>query len=352
MKLPLHLPGPPRPLVALLLLGAITSLVPLTLFLMHSTSYHREPRIHLWQDMDNQVKHRAQSASALFADGRAMRPAVPGAVGRGHLGNDDHLVRGFELIPTGGTTPVQMDQSGAGGAGESGAQGSGAGNASAGQGGVPNPEEPPAEPGVETRYFAGFPEGIEVDELFVRHGQQRYDAMCSLCHGLDGRGNGPVHQRSQQLMTSGRGLGTAWVQPANLVAVTDGQLTYGRDLYPEGELYNTIALGKGNMTGYAHAIDVEDRWAIVAYIRALQEAQEGKVLAEAARAAAAPEEEEAAPEIPAAIANPPSAGVDSGKGKDALPGVGADSSTDASAADDAEEDASAAQGPTQAIGSE
>ena len=323
MKLPLHLPSPPRPLIYVLLLGGITSLVPLTLFLMHSTSHHKEPRIHLWQDMDNQIRYNAQQSSALFADGRAMRPAVPGAVGRGHVGNDDHLVRGFELVEASVT------------------------------------EENPS--GTTTEYLEGFPEGITVDELFVKHGQERYEAMCSLCHGLDGRGNGPVHQRAQQLMTSGRGLGTVWVPPASLMKLEGEQLAYGPELYSEGHLYNTIANGKGSMAGYAHAMPVEDRWAVVAYIRALQNAQKDEILAEAAAASveraaaeAAGEEPDAAakPEIPEAILNPPEPTVVANEAEPALPGIGADSSTDASPSDDAEEDAEAPGGPTEAIGSD
>ncbi|BAM02907.1 c-type cytochrome [Phycisphaera mikurensis] len=316
MKLPLHLPSPPRPLVFVLLLGAVTSLVPLTLFLMHSTSYHKEPRIHLFQDMDNQVKHKAQGASALFADGRAMRPAVPGAVGRGQLGDDDHLNRGFELVEAAAT------------------------------------EENPS--GTTTHYLTGFPEEITVDELFVKHGQERYDAMCSLCHGLDGRGNGPVHQRAQQLMTSGRGLGTVWVPPASLMKLEGDKLAYGPELYSEGHLYNTIANGKGSMAGYAHAMPVEDRWAVVAYIRALQEAQRADVLAEAAEAEAAGEESDAAaePDIPEAILNPPEPTVVANEGDPAVPGLGADSSTDASPSDNAEEDASAPDGVGEGIGAE
>ena len=46
------------------------------------------PRIHLIQDMDNQPKFRAQHPNDLFADGRAMRPPVPGTVPRGELAED------------------------------------------------------------------------------------------------------------------------------------------------------------------------------------------------------------------------------------------------------------------------
>jgi mono/diheme cytochrome c family protein len=45
----------------------------------------------------------------------------------------------------------------------------------------------------------------------------------------------------------------------------------------EGEIYNTIANGKGNMLSYADKLSPEDRWAVVAYVRALQRAQTGTV---------------------------------------------------------------------------
>ncbi len=43
----------------------------------------------------------------------------------------------------------------------------------------------------------------------------------------------------------------------------------------EGDLYNTIANGKGNMLSYADKLTVPERWAVVAYVRALQRAQQG-----------------------------------------------------------------------------
>ena len=314
MKLPLHLPPPPRPLVAVLLLLFVGSLVPLTLFLMHTASFHEAPRIHLFQDMDNQVKFKAQSASALFADSRAMRPQVPGAVGRGQLRNDDHRNRGFELAEASNQE------------GQEGQEGQTA-----------------AESGVETRYLSGFPEGLEVDERFVRHGQDRYEAMCSLCHGLDGRGNGPVHQRAQQLMTSGRGLGTAWVPPASLLKVEEGRLSYGHELYPEGELFNTITNGKGAMTGYGHAIPVEDRWAIVAWIRALQDAQEDEILADAATTQReAGEAGEAGVEgIPNPVVNPDEPDQGSIRGRTLVPDPDGEPRRSPTPDDDAGDDAKA-----------
>ena len=45
----------------------------------------------------------------------------------------------------------------------------------------------------------------------------------------------------------------------------------------EGELFNTITHGKGNMLSYADKVETSDRWAIIAYLRALQRAQTGTV---------------------------------------------------------------------------
>jgi mono/diheme cytochrome c family protein len=46
---------------------------------------------------------------------------------------------------------------------------------------------------------------------------------------------------------------------------------------PDGELYQTITLGKNTMMSYADKLTPEDRWAVVAYVRALQRAQQGTV---------------------------------------------------------------------------
>ena len=47
-----------------------------------------------------------------------------------------------------------------------------------------------------------------------------------------------------------------------------------RDM-PEGEIYNTITNGKGTMFPYADKLEPADRWAVVAYVRALQRSQSG-----------------------------------------------------------------------------
>lgn len=46
---------------------------------------------------------------------------------------------------------------------------------------------------------------------------------------------------------------------------------------PEGELFNTITNGKATMQGYADKLRIQDRWAVVAYVRALQRAHVGSL---------------------------------------------------------------------------
>jgi mono/diheme cytochrome c family protein len=87
----------------------------------------------------------------------------------------------------------------------------------------------------------------------VSRGQDRYGIYCAVCHGLSGHGDGVVVKRGM-------------LPPP----------TYHQDRLrhaPDGQIYATIQNGKGNMPPYAAQLAVEDRWAIVAYVRALQLSQ-------------------------------------------------------------------------------
>lgn len=89
-------------------------------------------------------------------------------------------------------------------------------------------------------------------ELLVR-GQERFDIFCSPCHDRAGTGNGMVVQRG-------------FKKP---VSFHDPRLRAS----PVGYFFNNITAGFGQMPSYAGQIPVDDRWAIVAYIRALQLSQ-------------------------------------------------------------------------------
>ncbi len=91
---------------------------------------------------------------------------------------------------------------------------------------------------------------LRVDRPLLVRGQDRFNIYCSPCHGRIGDGDGMVHRRG------------FWVPPTlhtdRLRAVAPGYL------------YQVIANGYGAMPGYDEQIPVRDRWAIVAYIHALQ----------------------------------------------------------------------------------
>ena len=105
---------------------------------------------------------------------------------------------------------------------------------------------------------------VEVNRGVLQHGLERYDVFCSPCHGLAGFGDGMVAERADELLEG------TWTPPTS----------FHTDLLrerPAGHLFNTISNGIRNMPAYGPQIPVEDRWAIVAYVRALQRSQNATV---------------------------------------------------------------------------
>jgi mono/diheme cytochrome c family protein len=104
---------------------------------------------------------------------------------------------------------------------------------------------------------------VPVTPELMERGRERYAIFCAQCHGMDGAGKGLVAVRAEE-------LGGPWVPP---LSYHDKQVRE-RQL---GHLYNTIANGIRSMPAYGSQIPVEDRWAIVAYIRALQRSQNARM---------------------------------------------------------------------------
>ena len=98
---------------------------------------------------------------------------------------------------------------------------------------------------------------VEVTAKLLARGQQRFNINCSPCHGAQGDGNGIVKK-----------LGLATV--ANLHDKRIVEL-------PDGEIFNTITYGKNTMGPYGANVTVDDRWAIISYVRALQLSRLGSV---------------------------------------------------------------------------
>ena len=101
----------------------------------------------------------------------------------------------------------------------------------------------------------GFP--MTVTQELVEDGARLYSIYCTACHGGIGDGNG---------VTKFRGMITT-------PSYHDPRL---RDM-PEGEIFNTLTNGKGLMGYYKDKLTVEDRWAVIAYMRVLQRSQNATV---------------------------------------------------------------------------
>ncbi len=91
---------------------------------------------------------------------------------------------------------------------------------------------------------------VTVNEALLKRGQERYDIYCSSCHDRAGTGNGPV-------------VKLGFTPPP---VMWDARVL----TYTDGELYNIVTHGIRNMPAHDKQIPVADRWAIVAYVRALQ----------------------------------------------------------------------------------
>ncbi|RUL89575.1 c-type cytochrome [Tautonia sociabilis] len=108
---------------------------------------------------------------------------------------------------------------------------------------------------VDGALASTFP--FEIDRAVIERGQDRFMAFCSPCHGGLGDGNGMIVQRGLPKPPS----------------FHEQRL---RDI-PVGHIYDVITRGYGAMYSYAHRIKPRDRWAVVAYIRALQLSQNAQV---------------------------------------------------------------------------
>lgn len=180
------------------------------------------------RDMQDQPKVIAYRENTFYKDGTGSRPLVEGTVPRGYLREDRALYFGKK---TGAAT-----------------QGAGAPAASAS----------PGTSSASTLYpddVDTFPFAITKEDL--KRGQERYDIFCSVCHGMTGYGDGIIARR-----------GFNKPSPAN----------YHQDRLrqaPVGHFFDVMTNGWGAMPSYASQIPVEDRWRIIAYIRALQLSQQG-----------------------------------------------------------------------------
>jgi mono/diheme cytochrome c family protein len=179
-------------------------------------THFRKPPLYIYPDMEWQLKLRPQKPNSFFANGISSQPHVPGTIPR---------------LP-----PIQT----AGG-----------------------PVYPYQDAPVNTGLITGTTNFVELNPLpvtaeLLKRGQQRFTINCSPCHGQLADGNG---------ITKKLGAMTA---VANL---HDKRMVE----MPDGEIFHIITEGRNLMGAYGANVVAQDRWAIIAYLRALQLAQLGSI---------------------------------------------------------------------------
>jgi len=176
-------------------------------------------------DMQDQPKMKPYRSSTFFSDGLSTRPRVEGTVPRGFLMTDSEYFTGKKL-----------------------------GRSIANPGSSPAPTATTAGGSMPTG-AAAYPDDVEVFPIpvtkeLVHRGKERYEIFCSACHGFTGNGDGMIVRRGFR----------------RAAAFNDDRLRQA----PVGHFFDAITNGWGAMPSYAAQVPVQDRWAIIAYIRALQ----------------------------------------------------------------------------------
>jgi len=250
-----------KTLLGYLPVALLAGLVPFGLIALARSQPSAQPPVHPIQDMYKQPKFRPQRSDPMFADDRAMRPEPPGVAARTDLQINSELVNdadrphmindsakpldlGDELTwqrVTTGTEPSAEKLPSLSGRGVGG------------------------EAGKDT-YVKQFPVKVTMDLL--QRGRERYTINCAVCHGQAGYGDGAVAVRADEIKEA-QGDAAGWVKPKDFH--TDDMRAQ-----PVGQIYNTIANGARTMPAYGKQVSVLDRWAIVAYVKALQRSQDAK----------------------------------------------------------------------------
>ena len=172
-------------------------------------SHFRRPPLYIFPDMERQPKLRPQTANAFFDDGMSSRLPVAGTIARSQaIRVGDKLVYPWQDTP------------------------------------------------VTTGRVTGTTNFVELNPLpvtaeLLQRGQEVFNIVCAACHSRLGDGNG-TPKRINAMAVVGN------LHDKRIVELTDG------------ELFNTVSYGKNLMQGYAGTLTIQDRWAAIAYLRALQ----------------------------------------------------------------------------------
>jgi mono/diheme cytochrome c family protein len=207
-------------------------------------------------DMQDQPKYKTYRAGErkFFPDGASVRPLVEGTVPRRGTGadyrdRDDYLYTGktpgqpASGATSGGGGPA-MPAASTGTASNSLAGGGALGGSNT-AGGVPGAREAAATGGADV-----FP--VNIDEAALQRGRERFQIYCVVCHGYTGEADGMIVRRGFRKPPS----------------YYEDRLQ--ENVTPASHFFDVITNGWGAMPDYAAQIPPEDRWKIIAYIRALQ----------------------------------------------------------------------------------
>ncbi len=172
-------------------------------------THFRKTPLYIFPDMEWQLKLRPQKNDGFFANGRTSQLHPPGTVAR------------LAPITTGGMTVYPYEDS-----------------------------------PVNTGKMTGTTNFVESNPLpitaqFLERGKSRFEVNCSPCHGALGDGNG-ITKKIGAMAVVGN------LHDQRMVEM------------PDGELFYVITNGRNLMGSYGANVPAEDRWAIVAYVRALQ----------------------------------------------------------------------------------
>lgn len=197
-------------------------------------------------DMQDQPKVKPLRGTTFFNDGLGSRQPIQGTVPRGFLRDDPALYTG-KRTASGGSTQS------------------------------PAPQQTERQQQTQpTQQVAGaqnaYPDAVDtfpfpITKEIVERGRERYAIFCSACHGLTGHGDGMIVRRGFRRAAS----------------FNDDRLRQA----PVGHFFDAITNGWGAMPAYNTQIPVQDRWAIIAYIRALQLSQQNQAAATASPSPAA-----------------------------------------------------------------
>ena len=179
-------------------------------------SHFRKPSLYIFPDMEWQLKLRPQKPNGFFTNGLSSQMHIPGTIPRGTpLQTPSGPVYAFEDVPvnTGRITGT-------------------------------------------TNFIENNP--LPVTAQLLQRGQQRFTINCSPCHGALADGNGITKKIGAMAIVAN-------LHDKRIVEMTDGEIFY------------VITNGRNNMGSYGANVEIRDRWAIIAYLRALQLSQLGTI---------------------------------------------------------------------------